>query len=560
MITPEARHDERATLSPSLATSQPSGEGSPSPGGAPDVIAPDARRGKRILIVEDDPPIRDALALLLAEEGYEVSTANDGEDAFDRLEANPEAQPDLILLDLRMPVMDGWEFRKAQRRNSRLAAIPVVVISADGSSHAAAISAEAFLRKPFDTGHLLATIERVLSEDERRRSSTQWRQVERLASLGRVAAGIGHEINNPLAFVLLNVSHAHDRLRVLQESGAILGDLREVQETLADSLVGLERIRAIVRNLQILSRTPDGTVEAVQIETVLDDSIATARNHIQHRALITKQYGALPKIRGSASSLGQVFLNLLMNAAQAIPEGGAAHNEISILTSFDGVGVLVEIADTGQGIAAEVLPHIFDPFFTTKSTNEGTGLGLAISQQIIEEHGGRLSVESEPGRGTVCSVYLPTTGLSEGTPVPPQAPEGFMVSRPERRGRVLVIDDEPMIGTTVTRVLAERHDVVAVQHAQEAFDRLAAGESFDLVLCDLLMPNISGPEVHDTFVSRWPSLLPRLVFISGGAFGTESVAFLKRTLCPLLYKPFVPKDLEDLVNAHLGRHERTESS
>jgi signal transduction histidine kinase len=560
MNPPEAMHDELATP--------------PSPGGASDLIA---RRGKRILIVEDDPPIRDALAMLLREEGYEVSTADDGEEAFDRLEADTEAQPDLIVLDLRMPVMDGWEFRTAQRRNSRLATIPVVVVSADGSSHAAAISAEAFLRKPFDTANLLATIERVLSEDERRRSSTQWRQVERLASLGRVAAGIGHEINNPLSFVLLNVSHAHDRLRALQErdsssdpaqanavartelSGAIREELREVQETLTDSLVGLERIREIVRNLQILTRTPDGSLEAVQIEAVLDESIAMARNHIQHRALITKRFGAVPRIRGNAGSLGQVFLNLLMNAAQAIPEGGAVHNEISIVTSFDGVGVLVEIGDTGRGIAADALPHIFDPLFTTKSTNEGTGLGLAISQQIIKEHGGRLAIESEPGCGTVCSVYLPAVSVSEGLPTPAKAPQGFMASRPARRGRVLVIDDEPMIGRTVTRVLADVHDVVAVQDAREAFDRLAAGEWFDLVLCDLLMPNISGPEVHDTFVSRWPSLLPRLVFISGGAFGAESVAFLKRTLCPLLYKPFVPKDLEDLVNAHLSRDARTES-
>ena len=539
MIPPKATLVRPATLLTPSGMFQASGERSPAPGGAADRLESKGRP-KRILVIEDDEPIRAALAMLLDEEGYQVSTADDGEDAFDRLEANTDALPDLILLDLRMPVMDGWEFRAAQRRNSRLATIPVVVVSADGSAHAAAISAEAFLRKPLDTGTLLATIARVLSEDRQRRSSTQWQRVERLASLGRVAAGIGHEIDNP--------ANTNALVRITE---TIRGDLREIQETLTDSLVGLERIRAVVHNLQILSRKLDGNWKAVQIETVLDASIAIALNHIQHRAVITKRYGTVPQIRGSAGALGQVFLNLLMNAAQAIPEGGVARNEISIVTSFDGLNVLVEIGDTGQGIAADVLPHIFDPFFTTKSANAGTGLGLAISHQIIEEHGGRLAIESEPGFGTICSVYLAAAGVSEEAPILPNTPPGFTASRAERRGRVLVIDDEPMIGWLVARVLAGRHDVVAAQSAEEAFDRLAAGERFDLVLCDLLMPNISGPQVHDTFVSRWPSLLPRLVFTSGGAFGSESVAFLKRTLCPVLYKPFGPKDLEDLVNAHL---------
>jgi signal transduction histidine kinase len=576
MIPPEPTPGGLAKLSMPLASSQARGGGPISPGGTPDLSEAEARRSKRILVVEDDPPIQGALAVLLGDEGYEVSVAGDGEEALDRMEAD-DTLPDLILLDLRMPVMDGWEFRTAQRRDSRLATIPVVAISADGSSRAAAISAQAFLRKPVDADELLATIERVLSEDEQRRRSIQWKQVERLASLGRVTAGVGHEINNPLSFVLLNVALAQQRLRTLDQKAAaaepanalaqaevrqlIKKELLEVQDALADSLIGLDRIRDIVRNLQSLSSRPDGKWEAVQLEKVLDESLAMARNQIQHRALITKRYGVVPEVTGNASALGQVFLNLLINAAQAIPEGAAAHNEIAVVTSFDGVNVLVEIGDTGQGIAADVLPHVFDPFFTTKSANEGTGLGLAICQQIIKEHGGRLAILSEPGNGTVCSVYLRPVGVSQGaSTLPAKGPPGLAASRSARRGRILVIDDEPMIGRVIASVLADRHEVVAVQRAQEAFDRLEAGEWFDLVLCDLLMPNIGGPEVHDTFVSRWPALLPRLVFMTGGAFSQEATAFLARTLCPMLYKPFVAKELEDLVNAHLGHHARIEPS
>jgi signal transduction histidine kinase len=242
-----------------------------------------------------------------------------------------------------------------------------------------------------------------------------------VASLDRVAAGIGHEVNNPLAFVLLNVSLAHARIRKLHRNElaptaakgpapavleAIKKELLEVQDTLADSLVGLERIRGIVDNLQVFSRRADVKRNAVQIETVLDESIAMARKHIQYRARIEKRYGAVPAIEGDSGALGQVFLNLLINAAQAIPEGHVDHNEIAIVTSFDGKDVLVEIGDTGQGIAADVLPHIFDPFFTTKAATGGTGLGLALSRQIVREHRGRLDIQSAPGSGTVCSVYL----------------------------------------------------------------------------------------------------------------------------------------------------------
>jgi signal transduction histidine kinase len=519
------------------------------------VVPADAQGVKRILIVEDDAPIQEALAILLAEEGYQVVVAGDGEQALDRMET--DALPDLILLDLRMPVMDGWEFRMAQRRDSRLATIPVVAISADGGSHATAISAAAFLRKPLDTEQLLSTIERVLSEDEERRMADHWKQVERLASLGRVTAGVGHEINNPLAFILLNVTMAHERLRALHKAApeGTKRELAEIEDTLADALVGLERIRGIVRTLQSLSKKPDGKWEAVSVEKALDEALSMARNHIQHRALVTKRFGAVPEVMGNAGALGQVFLNLLINAAQSIPEGGAAHNEISVGTSFDGVDILVEIGDTGHGIPADVLPRIFDPFFTTKSAIEGTGLGLAISQQIIREHGGRLSIESEPGSGTVCSVHLRPAGASErATTLPKIVPLILTGVRSARRGRVLVIDDELMIGRVVGSVLSAQHDVVAVQNAQEAFDRLDAGERFDLVLCDLVMPNISGPEVHDTFVARWPNLLPRLVFMTGGAFSPEATAFLARTLCPLLYKPFARQDLEELVAAHVGAH------
>jgi CheY-like chemotaxis protein len=381
-----------------------------------------------------------------------------------------------------------------------------------------------------------------------------------MASLGRIAAGVGHEINNPLAFVLMNVTLASERLQRIAGSGesarALLEgraplEARELADMLNDSVIGLERIRTIVRNLQRLSQRDDDKHEALNIEKLLDESVLVAWNHIQHRARLSKRYGEAPVIEGSRAALGQVFLNLLVNAAQAIPEGNAFGNAITLVTAFDGKGVTVDIADTGAGIAPDVLPRVFDPFFTTKPLDVGTGLGLSICQRIVADHGGRLTIESEVGRGTVCRVWLP---VAREVAVPPRAKTPApppSVARAARRARVLVIDDEVKIGEVIATILSERHDVVAVQDAEQAFALLDGGQIFDLVLCDMMMPNIGGPEVFAAF-ARWPSMLPALVFMTGGAFSDGAAAFLERAQRPVLYKPFTAQELEAIVAARMN--------
>ena len=244
--------------------------------------------------------------------------------------------------------------------------------------------------------------------------------MERLASLGRIAAAVGHEINNPLAFVLLNVTLATQWLQTVgapHESSRspaegepahdrFIKEARDLGELLDDALIGLERIRRTVQGLQSLTRTSDSKCEPVNLERVIDESVDIVRDQLQDRARLTKHYGGVPAVTGKANALGQVFVNLLMNAAQAIPEGNALGNEISVRTVFDGNRVVVEISDTGRGIAADLLPRIFDPFFTTRSVEEGTGLGLAICHQIVSEHGGELNITSELGHGTTCTLSL----------------------------------------------------------------------------------------------------------------------------------------------------------
>ena len=514
---------------------------------------------KRVLVVEDDRDVRETLERILEDDGYEVSKAADGREALNRLAG--DLTPDVILLDLRMPVMDGWSFRNAQRRSSHLAHIPVVAMSADGTSRAQAISADAFLRKPLDLDDVLTTLRRVLDEHQQKRQSAHTKMIGRMASLDRMAAGVGHEINNPLTFVLMNVTLASERMQRIASSGASARALLEGRATqeateladiLADSLIGLERIRGIVRNLQSLSRGGDDKGEAVNLEKVLDESIVVASNNIQHRARLSKSYGQVPMVTGSHAALGQVFLNLLVNAAQAIPEGNAFGNVITVGTAFDGKHVVVEIADSGQGIAPDVLPHVFDPFFTTKPPDQGTGLGLAICQRIVDDHGGRLTIESEVGRGTLCRLSFPAArdGEVAAARAKKSAP-AFAVFRSERRARILVIDDEVKIGEVITHILSERHDVVAVQGAKAAFDLLDGGQAFDIVLCDVMMPDIGGREVFDAF-ARWPALLPGLIFMTGGTFSDGATAFLERAQCPVIYKPFTATELERIVEGHLN--------
>jgi signal transduction histidine kinase len=509
-------------------------------------------QSRAILLVEDDGEIREALREMLEDERFAVTTAENGLEAMQLLRAG--AKPDLIILDLRMPIMDGWRFRAEQKADPMLAGIPVVAISADGSPQAAAIDAAAYLRKPLDTDTLLDVIARVLGEAERRHLVRKLEEAERFAALGRLAASVGHEINNPLTCVSINVDTATSELGRLLRAGQPDPRLHEVlggfMEMFQESRAALDRIRDVVRDLQRLSRGPEARRSKFSINEVLDESLGMARNQIQHRAAVRKRYGDLPAVFGDRSAIGQVLLNLLLNAVQSLPHGRADGNEIRLATwREEGGDVVVEVADTGAGIPTHVLPHIFDPFFTTKPVGEGTGLGLAVSSRIVADHGGRIDVDSVPGEGSSFRMVLPVGEPARVSPAGAPAPATGL------HARVLVIDDEPAIGRTITVAMPE-HEVTVVTSAQAAFARFAAGEPFDVILCDLLMPELDGRDVLARVEAEWPHLAPRMVFMTGGAFTPESQAFLQRTEHQVLFKPFSIPDLAALVTATAARAER----
>ncbi|MBZ0235370.1 MAG: PAS domain S-box protein, partial [Deltaproteobacteria bacterium] len=239
---------------------------------------------------------------------------------------------------------------------------------------------------------------------EQRALLAQLRTADRLATVGLLAAGVAHEVNNPLTAVLVNVDRA---VKALESPAASSDPLaRSLRTPLRDALEAADRIQAIVRDLMLLARGDDDAVRPIDVEPVLQSTVRMAGSQIRHRAQLVEQYARVPFARGNSARLGQVVLNLVLNAVQAIAERGAAHGELRIATSADDTHVHVDVEDDGPGMSPEVLERLFTPFFTTKAPGQGTGLGLSICHRIVTSMGGTIAVDSQLGRGTRVRVSL----------------------------------------------------------------------------------------------------------------------------------------------------------
>jgi two-component system NtrC family sensor kinase len=380
---------------------------------------------RRVLVIEDDSAIRTAVCELLEEEGFEVSTCEQGQAALQTLR-DGRPLPDLIILDLMMPVMDGWDFRVKQRTDPALADIPVVAISADGSPKARAIHADAYLSKPFSAEELLLRIDQILRGREEQQIRERLGHTQRLAALGTLAVGVGHEINNALGAVTANVELANQALprmqravRVVksnpmhQQAGEALDSLTtgldRLRETTHDALAGALRMQDIASSLRAFAHVPARPTHRIDLRTVIMDALKLAAGHIGGRANVTFESEPAAVVLGDAGQLAQVLVNLLVNAVQAFPgpSSSLAENRVRVWLHEDPRGVVVEVADNGPGIPASMQKRLFEPFFTTKPSGEGTGLGLFISRSIVESHAGTITVASEPGHGTTFSLILP---------------------------------------------------------------------------------------------------------------------------------------------------------
>jgi PAS domain S-box-containing protein len=362
---------------------------------------------------------------------------------------------------------------------------------------------------------------------------------DRMASVGTLAAGVAHEINNPLASVIANLDMAMQDVEHLD-----LGNT-ELNEEIKDARTAADRVREIVRDLKIFSRAEEERRGPVDVENVLESTIRMAWNELRHRAKLVKRFAKVPEVDGNESRLGQVFLNLIINAAHAIPEGKYESNRIEVSTSIDETGyVCIGIRDTGTGIPVEVRPRLFTPFFTTKPVGVGTGLGLAISHKIVTQFGGTISYDTEIGKGTEFRVRLPVAGAVELAR--PRTRTNNIAAA--RRGRILVIDDEELLAQAIRRFLSSDHEVTAVFSAGAALDLIRRGERYDVILCDLMMPQITGMELHAELQRTQPEQAANVVFLTGGAFTPAAREFLDEVPNRRLEKPFDLKELRRLVN------------
>jgi signal transduction histidine kinase/CheY-like chemotaxis protein len=371
-------------------------------------------------------------------------------------------------------------------------------------------------------------------------------EAERLAALGVLAAGIGHEINNPLMVVQENARFVAQALGSLAEqptADAFAASVRSMRHMLDDIVNGSQRMKNIVDDLRLFRREDSPDLAAVDVRAAVATAIDIARMHIDQRAVLERDIAAVPRVLASDGKLSQVFLNLVINAAQSIPDGDARAQRLRVTTRTDARGwAVVEVSDTGCGISAADMAKVFDPFFTTK--REGMGLGLSICRQIITSYGGTIEIESEVGRGTTFRVSLPPhAGASQEASGPRPSEEQQRLPRL----RLLVIDDEPALLRVFKILVSEEHDVVTADGCDAALDILRVDAAFDAILCDLMMPLGDGISFHERLGRIQPALQSRIIFMTGGAYTERARTFLESVPNPTLGKPFTHESLRRLL-------------
>lgn len=383
---------------------------------------------------------------------------------------------------------------------------------------------------------------------EQQRLEARLALTDRLAALGTMTAAIAHEINNPLAYDLANQAFATEQLERLRDQLAtapgqpfapVVSTLSEVLAALAEAGQGARQVQRIIKDLRSFTRIEVKGHEPVSLSAVVEGAIRMASNQLKHHARLVQNIGPAPLVWGAAGQLTQVVVNLLVNAVQAFERPDLERNEVTVTVGTSDAGAaVIEVADNGRGMPPEVMVRIFDPFFTTKQVGVGMGLGLSICHKLIEAHKGEISVRSEPGKGTAFTLTLPALRDEQAHPTASASPPGVEAAAARASADVLVVDDEELLARAIARVLRPFHRVQTVSSATEAVTLLKSGRAFDVILCDLMMPGMSGMAFHQWLQTERPIDAGRVLFLSGGAFTPETHAFVQRMGARILGKPF----------------------
>lgn len=397
---------------------------------------------------------------------------------------------------------------------------------------------------------------------------------DRLRAVGRLAAGLAHEVNNPLTFVLANLESLREshqsirrfvrKLRVQLatqeaitpqsfEELAAETNLQEVIDDASDMLTdcnkGMHRIQDIARSLGTFSRADDEQAEVIDVTRIVDDACSMVFNQIRYRARLVKQFEPIPTIAAFPGRIVQALVNMLTNAAEAIDGGAYDRHRIVVSTRQRGDRVVIGVTDTGTGIGEEHRDRIFMPGFTTKAHQGGMGLGLSVCKRVAEEHGGTLEVHHLDS-GTRFELVLPVdTGFVAREPRRESRPISEL---PIQRSRLLIVDDDAMVLSALRRRLRRRYDTITALGGVEGLALLSEDADFDSIVCDLMMPEVDGKSFYDTVKREHPQLTERIVFMSGGAFTPRLRKFAASVSNPVLQKPVSREDLEAMLASRLA--------
>ena len=392
--------------------------------------------------------------------------------------------------------------------------------------------------------------------EERLRLERNLRQAQKLEALGQLTAGISHEINNPLTYVQTNLDFC---LQELNESDGRLTEskLSDLLGMLKEASEGATRIGRIIRDVRLFSHPGESEKTSVDPEEILETAVKICGNEILHSAHLEKDFQGTSKVVGDRRRLEQVFVNLLMNAVQAVRDQ-PYEGLIRIVTSNSSDGsVCVEIQDNGHGIAPEIADRVFEPFFTTRPIGQGTGLGLSICNSVVNSLGGKFELVPHDGGGTLARVSLMVFDEAEQTDSTPTEAAATAAQQPEyRKASILIVDDEPCVAHLIERLLS-MHDTYAVNNIDQALEHYDS-KSFDLVLLDLMMPGRDGMDFFKEMEKRGPDHTKRIVFMTGGAFTPTAREFLAGNKNACIEKPFSMEHFIAIVNARISDQQGTQ--
>ncbi|HEY2991405.1 MAG TPA: response regulator [Methylomirabilota bacterium] len=515
----------------------------------------DSLRHARILVVDDEPANVLLLQRLLGDAGYAAVTTTT--DSRRVLELYRSTRPDLIVLDLMMPHLDGIAVLEQLRAEIPADTyVPVLVLTADATleakRRALASGARDFLTKPFEQFEALLRIKNLLEtrqlhvaleqqnrslEETVRQRTERLMQSEKVAAMGSLLAGVAHELNNPLTVL----SGQAQLLEGTADAGLArrAGQIRRAADRcvrIVRNFLSLARQHPPERMETSLTQVARGALELLAYELRTDDV-----------ELVVELPDNLPVLWADPHQLHQVLVNIIANAHHAMRRQPGP-KRITIRARHAGGRVRVEIADTGRGIPPEILSRIFEPFFTTKPAGEGTGLGLSLCRSIVEEHGGTITVESVPGRGTTFGVELPVV-----TPPSTAARTAAPAAPAAAAARVLIVDDEEGVAEVVAEAIGQDgHETRIANHGAGALDLLAQGR-YDAIVSDTKMPVMDGEGFFGELVRRFPGMRQRIVFLTGDVLSREKRAFLESTGAPVLLKPCDLDEVRRVVNSVLAR-------